>query len=75
MSSLFSRPTLPSPAPPPPAPPPPPPPIEEDPKVKQAADEERRRQRLRKGRRATILTGPQGLQTEAPLQKKTLLGG
>ena len=32
-------------------------------------------ERKRKGRKSTILTGPLGLETEATIEKKTLLGG
>ena len=32
-------------------------------------------ERKRKGRKSTILTGPLGIQEEATIEKKTLLGG
>ena len=32
-------------------------------------------ERKRKGRKSTILTGPLGLENEATIEKKTLLGG
>jgi hypothetical protein len=32
-------------------------------------------ERKRKGRKSTILTGPLGIQDEATIEKKTLLGG
>jgi len=35
----------------------------------------KRRMKTRKGRRATILTGPRGLLNEAPVQRETLLAG
>ena len=42
-------------------------------KAKIAADEAAR-ERKRKGRKSTILTGPLGVEEEATVQKKTLLG-
>lgn len=64
-----------APAPPPPPPPPAPPPAydDEERKAKVAAEQAEIR-RKRKGRGATILTGPQGLTEDETLQKKTLLG-
>lgn len=59
---------------PPPPPPPPPPPTLEDPEIEAARAAERVRLRRKKGRRATILTSPLGLQEKAPVQKQPLLG-
>ena len=39
-----------------------------------AAAELKASERKRKGRRSTILTGPLGIEEEAEIQKKTLLG-
>ena len=64
-----------APAPPPPPPPPAPPPAYDDEERKaKVAAEQAEIKRKRKGRSATILTGPQGLTEEETLQKKTLLG-
>ena len=41
---------------------------------RQAQTAERGRSLQRKGRQSTILTGPQGLQEEANIRRKTLLG-
>ena len=38
------------------------------------AEDERKREMKRKGRKSTILTGPLGVEEEAKVQKKTLLG-
>ena len=60
-------------APKPPKPPAPPPPVfDED--IQAAGLEERRRRALAGGRASTILFGPQGALTPAPVQPKTLLG-
>ena len=63
---------------PPPAPPPEPPPAvpeEISTEEKEAiAKEQARIKRNRKGRKSTILTGPLGVEEEAEVQKKTLLG-
>ena len=64
-----------APAPPPPPPPQAPPPAYDDTERKEkVAAEQAEIRRKRKGRSATILTGPQGLTEEETLQKKTLLG-
>ena len=72
MGSLFS-PKMPS-LPPPPAP-------IEPPKAELSAEEKARiaseqsaMERKRKGRKSTILTGPLGVEEEATIEKKTLLG-
>ena len=70
MGSLFSpkMPAL------PPAPEPPKAPeltAEEKAKI---AEDERKREMKRKGRKSTILTGPLGVEEEATVEKKTLLG-
>ena len=39
------------------------------------ADEQAAMERRRKGRKSTILTGPLGIQDEATIENKTLLGG
>ena len=70
MGSLFS-PKMP---PPPPVQPlPEPPEVSEEEKAR-IAQEQRDMERRRKGRRSTILTGPLGVEEEATIQKKTLLG-
>ena len=38
------------------------------------AEDERKREMKRKGRKSTILTGPLGVEEEATIEKKTLLG-
>lgn len=70
MGSLFSprMPSLPPVQPLPEAPS-----VSEEEKAKIAA-EEAARERKRKGRKSTILTGPLGVEEEATVQKKTLLG-
>jgi len=57
-------------------------PLPEPPKAELSAEEKAKVQaeqsaieRKRKGRKSTILTGPLGLQEEATVEKKTLLGG
>lgn len=69
---IFSKPKSPPPPPLPPAPPPPPKPT--DPNVTRAKRDERRRAAGAIGRGSTILTGSQGLTTEASTARKTLLG-
>jgi len=70
MGSLFS-PKMP---PPPPVQPlPEPPELSEEDKAR-IAEDERKREMKRKGRRSTILTGPLGVEEEATIEKKTLLG-
>ena len=71
MGSIFS-PKMPA--------PPAPPPIPETPTVSDEekaaiAAEQAAIERKRKGRKSTIATGPLGLQEEATIGKKTLLGG
>lgn len=70
MGSLFS-PKMP--APPPVQPLPEPPELSEEDKAR-IAEDERKREMKRKGRRSTILTGPLGVEEEATVEKKTLLG-
>lgn len=70
MGSLFS-PKMP--APPPVQPLPEPPEVSEEEKARIAA-EQRDMERRRKGRKSTILTGPLGVEEEATIEKKTLLG-
>ena len=61
---------------------PPPPPVQPLPEAPEVSDEEKARiakeqadmERRRKGRRSTILTGPLGVEEEATVEKKTLLG-
>lgn len=61
---------------------PPLPPVQPLPEAPEVSDEEKARiaseqsamERKRKGRRSTILTGPLGVEEEATVQKKTLLG-
>ena len=57
-------------------------PLPEPPKAELSAEEKARIaseqaaiERKRKGRKSTILTSPLGLQEEASVEKKTLLGG
>lgn len=61
------------PAPPPVQPLPEPPELTDEEKAK-IAEDERKREMKRKGRKSTILTGPLGVEEEATVQKKTLLG-
>ena len=70
MGSLFS-PKMPS---PPPVQPLPEPPEVSDEEKARIAQEQRDMERRRKGRKSTILTGPLGVEEEATIQKKTLLG-
>mgnify|MGYP003389824580 FL=1 len=63
----------------PPLPPITPPPAMPEPTVSQEekdriAAEQAKLERKRKGRKSTILTGPLGVEEEAEVQKKTLLG-
>ena len=63
----------------PPLPPVTPPPVMPEPTVSQEekdriAAEQAKLERKRKGRKSTILTGPLGVEEEAEVQKKTLLG-
>lgn len=61
------------PSPPPPPPPPPPaPPIQ--PASTKATEYTRTQQAQKKGQAAAVVTGGQGLLTEAPTQKPRLLG-
>ncbi len=55
-------------------PPPPPPPEKDDSEVQAAAAAERERQRKARGRASTILTGGEGLTTNASTARKQLLG-
>ena len=70
MGSLFS-PKMPTP--PPVQPLPEPPELSEEDKAR-IAEDERKREMKRKGRKSTILTGPLGVEEEATIEKKTLLG-
>jgi hypothetical protein len=67
MGGVFSKPKAP---PPPPPPPPTPSPADAAP----AAADARRQASKRYGRRQTILTGGAGVEDEAQIVKKTLLG-
>lgn len=50
-----------------------PPPVEEpQPLVKAAAEKEVEKMKKKRGAQSTILTGPEGLTGEAPVQKKKL---
>ena len=73
MGSIFS-PKMPSLPPVQPLPPAPSAELSQAEKDKIAA-EQAEIERKRKGRKSTILTGPLGLETEATIEKKTLLGG
>ena len=59
---------------PPPIQPAPPLPQQSDAEVKAAKARERERIRKMRGRKSTILTGGQGVQDEAEIGKKSLLG-
>lgn len=57
-------------------------PLPEPPKAELSAEEKAKiaadqaaMERRRKGRKSTIITGPLGLETDATVEKKTLLGG
>jgi len=57
-------------------------PAPEPPSTELSAEEKERirseqatKERKRKGRRSTILTGPLGIEEEAEVERKTLLGG
>lgn len=52
----------------------PPAPAKTDAEIEEAARKERLAQRQRRGRASTILTGSGGVQDQAPVGKKTLLG-
>lgn len=59
----------------PPKPKPAPPPVETtDTAVTDLQKEEARKLRRRQGRLATIATGPLGVEDQAPVRRKTLLG-
>ena len=60
--------------PPPPVPPAPPIPEIDDGSAALKAEEEKRRIRKMKGRKSTILTSAQGVEGEARVRGKTLLG-
>ena len=49
--------------------------LEDAAREEEAAAEARKRDRLRKGRRSTILTSSEGVDETLELAKKTLLGG
>lgn len=66
MGGIFSSPS--------PPPPPAPPPTMEDPAVQDAAKKEQEAARLARGRAALVLAGVEGDTTEAPTEKKRLLG-
>jgi len=70
MGSLFSpkMPAL------PPVQPLPEPPSVSDEEKARIASEQAAMERKRKGRKSTILTGPLGVEEEATIEKKTLLG-
>lgn len=70
MSRIFS-PKMPT---PPPVQPLPEPPELTDEEKAEIARKERMRDLKRKGRKSTILTGPMGVEEEAEIGKKTLLG-
>lgn len=61
--------------PPPPAPTPVAPVQFADAEITEAGERARRRYGNARGRRSTILTGPQGVLDEAPAATRTLLGG
>lgn len=65
---LFSKPS------PPPPPPPPPPAPAIKPAPSQEAENVQRQQAKKKGQASTNVTGGQGLLTETPTQKPSLLG-
>ena len=72
MGSLF-KPKMPSLPPVQPAPPPPSAEVSQEEKDR-IASEQSAIERKRKGRKSTILTSPLGIEEEASIQKKTLLG-
>lgn len=51
-----------------------PPPVIEDPAIEEAKRRERERLKRKRGRGASILTGPQGVLEPATTGRKTLLG-
>jgi hypothetical protein len=59
---------------PPPIPPPPPIPLPEGPEEREARQRQRMAAAAMKGRQSTLLTGPMGLKTQAPVQVKKLFG-
>ena len=77
MGSIFKPPTIQMPSPPPePKILEAPPAVDDTDRIKKEEEEMRARDRKRKGRRSTILTGPQGLNEieEENIKKRTLLG-
>jgi hypothetical protein len=74
MSFLFKTPSIPSPPPPPPPPPPAPTRKIVDEEIEKAKADERARIRRHAGRKASILTTPRGLLTEAETIAPSLLG-
>jgi len=76
MGSIFKAPSPPPvPVYEPPVPEPEVPTAEDEAREAEAKEEARRRDVKRKGRRSTILTGSAGLDEDAEISKKTLLGG
>ena len=73
MGSLF-RPKMPPLPPVQPLPEPPSAELSQEEKDRIAA-EQREMERKRRGRKSTILTGPLGIEEEAEIERKTLLGG
>jgi hypothetical protein len=59
----------------PPAPEPPEAPEVSEEEKARIAKEQRQMELRRKGRKSTIITGPLGVEEEATIEKKTLLGG
>lgn len=59
---------------PPPVPAPPPLPERSDLEARERERREKERLARMKGRKSTILTGPEGVKGEAPVEKKSLLG-
>lgn len=68
MVGIFSAPSIPAPA------PAPPPPTREDPAIEDARRKAVIAGKKAKGGAATLLTGGAGVEGEAPVQRKTLLG-
>lgn len=54
---------------------PPKPPTPQDPAVQAARDAERLKSKRRRGRQASILTGPLGDPSDSAVERKSLLGG
>ena len=73
MGSIF-KPEMPPLPPVEPAPPPPSAELSAEEKER-IAKEQAAMERRRRGRKSTILTGPLGIQEEAEVERKTLLGG